>query len=196
MIALIIKSSKTKKIFWLSASLVKIKAMKCEICKAYEATVHVTQISNGKIRKLNVCVNCAAKSGLLGIEALNDQRGEAGYSQMDSTRADVLHCTECGFTLEQFEKVGRLGCPACYKHLKPAVIASMLELDSFHAHNGKVPRRQLQQKSMREAIEEKQKQLEGVVRKEDFSSAAQLRDEIRQLKLQYNQLLNKPFYPL
>jgi len=170
--------------------------MKCEICKAHEATVHVTQISNGKIRKLDVCVNCAAKSGLLSIEVVNDQRADAVYANLENMPADTLHCAECGFTLEQFEKIGRLGCTSCYKYLKAAVIGSMLELDNFHPHHGKQPQRQLQQKSMRDAIEDKQKQLDTAIKKEDFTIAAHLRDEIRQLKLRYNNLVNKPFYPL
>ena len=38
--------------------------MQCELCKEREATVHLTQVMDGAIKKLHLCEDCAAKSGV------------------------------------------------------------------------------------------------------------------------------------
>ncbi len=37
--------------------------MLCEICKVEEATVHLTQVIDGSIKKLHLCEQCAQNSG-------------------------------------------------------------------------------------------------------------------------------------
>ena len=69
--------------------------MKCEVCHKEEATVHLTQVIDGEVKKLNLCQECAQKHRvdlnspisitdiLLGLGALkesarNQQNGESG----------------------------------------------------------------------------------------------------------------------
>jgi len=66
--------------------------MKCNICLVEKATVHLTQVEQGKVvetMKIHLCTKCAAEKGV------NDP---AGFSLMDlltavsaSTRADSKH---------------------------------------------------------------------------------------------------------
>jgi protein arginine kinase activator len=38
--------------------------MQCEVCKNTEATVHLTQIINGKMQKVDMCESCAKEKGV------------------------------------------------------------------------------------------------------------------------------------
>ena len=38
--------------------------MKCEFCKKENATIHLTQLVNGEMKKLNLCQSCAKEYGI------------------------------------------------------------------------------------------------------------------------------------
>ena len=38
--------------------------MKCEFCNEKNATIHLTQVVNGNMKKLNICQDCAEKNGI------------------------------------------------------------------------------------------------------------------------------------
>ena len=38
--------------------------MKCQCCQKNEATIHLTQVVNGEVKKLNICQSCAEKNGI------------------------------------------------------------------------------------------------------------------------------------
>ena len=39
--------------------------MKCEFCKKENASIHLTQVVNGEMKKLNLCQSCAKKMVLI-----------------------------------------------------------------------------------------------------------------------------------
>jgi protein arginine kinase activator len=92
--------------------------MLCMICKQNAAQVHLTQIVDDKIKKVDLCEDCAKHKGindtagfaiadlLLGLGAAQEMAQAGG--------GEEIKCPGCGFTQADFKKAGRLGCPQCY----------------------------------------------------------------------------------
>ena len=111
--------------------------MKCHHCDN-QATVHLTQIINGQMHKMDLVRVCTGKrsdeSDNLSIGSLLDDTP----AKYDVSNASMT-CESCGTTHQEFKKGGRLGCEACYHVFRP-VLEPLL--DGMHAgikHFGKVP---------------------------------------------------------
>ena len=72
--------------------------LKCSVCDAV-ATVHLTQIVQGKVTKVDFCEACAAKGGAgdAAVFKLADAVNAA-------TPAPAITCPECGFTDVEFRR--------------------------------------------------------------------------------------------
>ena len=154
--------------------------LKCDLC-AKPATVHLTQIVNSKIHKVDLCEACAQAKGVTDPSgfSLADLLIKASLNPEPS--GDV-RCESCGFTSQDFKKTGRLGCPACYQHFR-----GLLEpmLDTMHKgseHTGKVPRRALARRSLYERLSQLETNLDQAIKAERFEDAARYRDEINEVK--------------
>ena len=164
--------------------------MKCHHCDN-QATVHLTQILNGQMHKMDLCETCAQANGVTNPENLSIG------TLMDSTEGDSkppagsMVCESCGTTHQDFKKGGRLGCQACYHVFRP-VLEPLL--DGMHAgieHLGKVPNRvEVEPKKVEDGptIEEQCKQtkeeLHLAVEAENYEKAAELRDLLKKLEAQ------------
>lgn len=156
-------------------------SLKCDLC-AKPATVHLTQIVNNKIHKVDLCEACAQAKGVTD---------PAGFSLADlllkaslnpEPKAEALHCEACGFTQQDFKKSGRFGCPACFD-----AFAATLEpvLDNMHkgvTHAGKVPQKALERRTLHERLERLESDLAEAVKAERYEDAARFRDEIQQVR--------------
>jgi protein arginine kinase activator len=162
--------------------------MRCQICNKNEATIHLTEITEGIRTEMHICEHCAAEqditvkshipinellSNLLAVQPTDEEI--SGVSEQK------LACPICGFTLAQFRKEGVLGCPRDYdvfeRSLQPLIEKAH---DGKTSHCGKIPlktpcdtKKQMELLSLRQ-------QLEAAVRSEDYERAAQLRDRIKQ----------------
>lgn len=115
--------------------------MKCDLCEK-EATVFLTEIVDGKMRKINLCEDCARENEvedptgfaladvLLGMSK-NQQSGEEGEEK------NVSKCPACSFTRSDFEKTGRLGCPVCYETFAEEILGMLQRLHKGVKHQGK-----------------------------------------------------------
>lgn len=154
-------------------------ALKCDLC-GKPATVHLTQIVNNQIHKLDLCEECAAAKGVtdptgfsladLLIKTSEGAAAEAGATQ--------LVCEHCGFTQADFKKLGRLGCPACYERFKPILDPVLANMHKGVTHLGKVPARSIERKSLQDRLARLEQQLRDAVHAERYEDAARLRDEI------------------
>lgn len=154
--------------------------LKCDLC-AKPATVHLTQIVNSKIHKVDLCEACAQAKGVTDPSgfSLADLLIKASLNPEPS---GAVRCESCGFTSQDFKKTGRLGCPACYQHFR-----GLLEpmLDTMHKgseHTGKVPRRALARRSLYERLSQLETNLDQAIKAERFEDAARYRDEINEVK--------------
>ena len=169
--------------------------MLCDECGKNKATVHLTEIINEQITKLNLCEACAKEKGSdveqhFGIadllSALSDM--EATPSQPGSTTAtSKVKCGHCGLTYEDFKKVGRLGCSECYGVFKASLMPLLKRIHGSHQHLGKSPdplllKEQKVESKLREELEAAKQDLLKSVKKEEFEEAAALRDKVKFLE--------------
>lgn len=160
--------------------------LKCDLC-TNSATVHLTQIVNNKVHKVDLCESCAQAKGVTDPSgfSLADLLLKASLNPEVTTSA--ARCEQCGFTQGDFKKHGRFGCPQCY-----ATFSTLVEpmLDNMHkgtAHTGKIPERALERKTLHDRLGELELNLEDAVKTERYEDAARYRDEINQLKQAFEQ---------
>jgi protein arginine kinase activator len=155
--------------------------MKCHHCDN-QATVHLTQILNGQMHKMDLCEACAQSKGVTNPENLSiGSLMEKDDSEGDSITSSMV-CETCGTTHQEFKKGGRLGCEACYHVFRP--ILDPL-LDGMHAgtkHEGKIPEGSKSRVDFEQSVELLRHQLSEAVEKEDFEKAAELRDQLQDLE--------------
>jgi len=161
----------------------------CESCQKNEATVHLTQVIEGNVKKLHLCENCAQMSGfdIQGPMSITDVLlglGEGEAAQQSGAGNDGIHkhCGICGLTLSQFRSKGRLGCPDCYGSFQAEIIPL---LDSMHRstrHIGKVPCGAEGGPVRGGDIAALESMLEEAVAGENFEEAAVLRDKIAEVR--------------
>jgi protein arginine kinase activator len=156
--------------------------LKCDLCEK-PATVHLTQIVNNQVHKVDLCEACAQAKGVTDPSgfSLADLLLKASLNPEAATGGG-MRCEQCGFTPADFKRLGRFGCPACY-----AAFKGMLDpmLDGMHkgvAHAGKVPQQALARKSLHERLARLEGDLSAAVKAERYEDAARCRDEISRVK--------------
>ncbi len=156
------------------------ESLKCVVC-GKPATVHLTQILQNKIHKVDLCEQCAKQKGITDPEgfSLMDILSEGGESEQVH---DTIVCESCGFTPSDFKKSGRFGCPACYQHFQPILQPMLQNLHKDLLHRGKVPKRSLERVEIKQRLEHLERKLQEAVQTERFEEAAAYRDEIRKLR--------------
>jgi protein arginine kinase activator len=163
--------------------------MLCSVCQLNEAKVHLAQVVNGKVQKIDLCESCSQEKGvsdtagyalaemLLGISGAKpaeEKTSGGGKSQ--------LRCPACGFTQADFKKTARLGCPECYETFAEPLAGMLKSMHRGTKHTGKAPHAPPVAHDPARQLLGLQGQLEEAVLKEDFERAARLRDQIKELK--------------
>ncbi|OIO38141.1 MAG: hypothetical protein AUJ71_03760 [Candidatus Omnitrophica bacterium CG1_02_49_16] len=169
--------------------------MLCDECGKNKATVHLTEIINEQITKLNLCEACAKEKGTdveqhFGISdlltALSDVETPAPGAAAGSA-AIKNKCSFCGLTYEDFKKIGRLGCSECYVTFKASLAPLLKRIHGSNQHLGKVPnsavmKGQKVMSNFHEQLEAAKSELEKAIKGEEFEEAATLRDKIKFLE--------------
>lgn len=155
--------------------------LKCSNCDK-EATVHLTQIVNNKIHKVDLCESCAQKKGVTDPEgfSLSDLLSKA---TMTPDSGDIpLVCPNCGLDTADFRRTGRLGCSACF-----AVFANLVRpvLEDMHVgvtHKGKVPELAVTRQDSQAKFQTLKDSLANAIAEEAYEEAAKFRDQINELE--------------
>ncbi len=157
------------------------ESLKCDLC-GKPATVHLTQIVNNQIHKLDLCEECAAAKGV--TDPTGFSLADLLVNKPSASESGTAHlvCEHCGFTQADFKKLGRLGCPSCYERFKPILDPVLANMHKGVTHLGKVPARSIERRTLQERIERLEKDLTDAVRAERYEDAARLRDEITAMK--------------
>ena len=163
------------------------------ICKASEATVHVSNVVGDKVQKIDICEECAKKKGVTDPTALSlaDLLFGLGASQeLTSAHAEGqdLKCPNCEFTQADFKKAGRLGCSLCYSTFASGLETLLKSMHKGTRHVGKIPQGLKQSRDLSNRAQLLQKKLDKAVNDEDFESAARLRDEIKEVRQKLGEL--------
>ncbi|HUW20304.1 MAG TPA: UvrB/UvrC motif-containing protein [Sedimentisphaerales bacterium] len=163
--------------------------MQCQSCQKNEATIHLTEITDGVRTEMHLCEQCAQEEGIAvkSQVPLNELLSSLLAAQPEGDEpaggSDRRHaCPHCGFTLDQFRKEAVLGCPYDYEVFEQSLLPIIEKAhDGKTSHCGKVPaktpvdtRKQIELMALRQ-------QLETAVKNEDYELAAELRDKINKL---------------
>ena len=141
--------------------------MKCHHCDN-QATVHLTQILNGQMHKMDLCETCAQAKGVTNPENLSISNLMDKVEMEVDTANTSMVCESCGTTHQEFKKGGRLGCEACYHVFRPVLDPL---LDGMHAgvnHLGKVPAGSESRIHFEQSMGSLKNKLQEAVEKEDF----------------------------
>ncbi len=154
------------------------KPLQCSVCDAV-ATVHLTQITQGKVNKVHYCEACANKGGA----------GDAAVFQLAdavtaATVTPAIVCPTCQFSDVDFRRSGRLGCPDCWPVFLDALDGLLTKVQHQVQHIGRAPTGALAVGQIRHRLQLAQVEIAKAIAAEDYEVAARLRDEITQLSAQ------------
>jgi len=164
--------------------------MHCQICKKNEATIHLTEISDGLRTEMHLCEYCAAEEGIavksqLSINELlaNLLATQPSDEELFGDSDRKVCCPNCGFTLDQFTKEALLGCPNDYEVFEKSLLPLIEKThDGKTTHCGKVPSKTPKGTKKQIKLTALREQLQAAVQNEDYERAAELRDKINQLE--------------
>jgi len=158
--------------------------MTCDVCKSNEASVFFTQIVEGKMQKVNLCETCAKAKGVddpTGFALADLLLGLGAAQEIERGSGSAQRCPACGFSQADFKKTGRLGCAQCYETFGEGLNSLLKAMHKGTHHTGKVPERISRQIERETALKTLQRDLQKAVADENYESAAQIRDQLRQL---------------
>jgi protein arginine kinase activator len=159
--------------------------MNCDVCKSNEASVFLTQIVDGKMQKVNLCESCSKAKGVddpTGFALADLLLGLGAAQEIERGSGTAQRCSVCGFSQADFKKTGRLGCAQCYETFSEGLNSLLKAMHKGTHHTGKVPARISRQLERETALKTLQRDLQKAVADENYESAAQIRDQLRQLE--------------
>lgn len=162
------------------------ESSKCQAC-GKDATVHLTQIVENQIHKVDLCESCAQEQGITDPEGFSLASMMSKAQALESSPAgEELTCPKCGLTASDFRKRGQFGCDHCYVTFKHLLEPMMSGMHHGTKHSGKVPSRLVNERHLRQRLESLEGDLDSAVQEERFEEAARVRDEINALKEAHN----------
>ncbi|HLS27117.1 MAG TPA: UvrB/UvrC motif-containing protein [Opitutales bacterium] len=157
------------------------KSLKCNLCDE-PATVHLTQIVNNKVHKVDLCESCAQSKGVTDPNgfSLADLLVKSPFAREQIP--GQLQCSTCGFKQSDFRKLGRLGCPDCYTVFGPILTPVLKNMHKGLTHVGKVPEKSAARYTIREQLAALEEEIQSAIESERYEDAAKIRDKINHLK--------------
>ncbi len=172
--------------------------MLCNVCEKNEAKVHLTQMVEGKIRKVDLCESCAKDKGIddpTGFSLADVLTGMETVQKPEVSMPETgkqVECEFCGYKQAEFKKTGRLGCSRCYDVFEEGLEQVFKTMHRGVRHTGKVPEKLRSSKELQDRALSLQERLDAAIQKEDFEDAAVLRDELKVVKREIEKLTLVP----
>jgi protein arginine kinase activator len=164
--------------------------MKCDFCEK-KATVFLTQLVEGQMKKVCLCDGCAKERGVtdptgfsladLLLGGLPGGPGTVTGKVSQPAPGNGKKCATCGFTLDDLRRVRRFGCSDCYATFSEEVAQMVRGMHKGSSHIGKVPEGLMAIQFRSQRIEELRSRLDQAIASESYEEAAGIRDEIRNL---------------
>ena len=164
--------------------------MLCNKCNKNEATYYMEQNINGKVTNIALCPECAKEYNSFGFKSFggfNLLGGLFGVPTAAHERTEKKRCTLCASTFEEIAKNGRVGYTECYKVFSNELEPNIRRIHGNLKHIGRSPGGRIEvseDEKLEETVDEMtslRKELNEAVAREDYESAAKLRDRIREL---------------
>jgi protein arginine kinase activator len=160
--------------------------MQCQSCHKNEATIHLTEITNGVRTEMHLCEHCAQEEGIavksqISLNELLSSllAAQPADNELFGDSKQKSSCPHCGFTLDQFRKEPVLGCPYDYEVFEKSLLPLIEKAhDGKTHHRGKLPSKTPADTKKQIELMRLRRQLEAAVNNEDYETAAELRDKI------------------
>lgn len=174
--------------------------MLCDKCGKNNATVFVKQVINNKETTQHLCEQCASEVMDIGNFALDKFFNGAHFgsfleNSFGGGEEQLQKCPVCGMTYDDFCRSGRLGCSECYSAFAAKLLPMVKGIHGKDLHVGKVKNSQCsscgsQVTTAPGGVDDAkfyeklalQKQLQDLVKTEQFEEAAKVRDRIKELE--------------
>lgn len=172
--------------------------MLCSECNKKPATLHFTQIVNGKKTEVNVCEICAQKKGYLTNSdetfSLHELLTSLFNVTSNSSQVDLgnesfferfteMKCDRCQLSFSDFQRIGKFGCANCYESFKPRLNSVIRRVHSGNTqHSGKIPKRKGSKLHLKKELSKYRDYLKQLIEEENFEEAALVRDRIKELE--------------
>jgi protein arginine kinase activator len=165
--------------------------MQCQLCGKRPAVVHFTEIVNNKKSDYHVCEKCAEERGYhvpllkskfsVGdlLAGMADQAGQG-----EESKVGRVQCPRCNLVYSEFKESGRLGCSECYTTFRSQLRPLLRRIHGSTKHVGKAPARDSERVALRREIQRLHEDLQRAIEREEFETAASLRDRIRAIETQ------------
>jgi len=164
--------------------------MICGKCSKNHATVHVTEVKNGVKMESHLCEECARAAGGKFTFSITDILANliepVKTPGAKTTEAGAPRCPECGISYAEFKAKARLGCANDYEVFKSGLLPLLEKVHGAVQHAGKTPHTVESVVRKETELARLKRELESVVKSEDFEKAAQIRDRIRILEGELN----------
>ncbi|MGZ0654212.1 UvrB/UvrC motif-containing protein [Coraliomargarita sp. W4R53] len=155
--------------------------LKCSHC-SNPATVHLTQIVNNKIIKVDLCESCAQAKGVTDPEGFSLADLLSKTNLTPENGEPQITCPDCGLTTADFRRTGRLGCAGCYHCFTPLVRPVLEDMHAGTVHKGKVPEVAFTRQTSAAELLGLENALQRAIAEEAYEDAAKYRDQIQALK--------------
>jgi len=160
--------------------------MKCEICGARKAVIHIQQVIGKERVDLHLCEECALERGISG----EGERVELSISGMLNGLLDIgdlkerknATCPQCGSTWQSIQKREKLGCAECYSTFNREIHFLLEKMGAQSTHRGKLPKGLKTYKRYLVDVVKLKEGLKEALKREDYEKAARIRDRIRELE--------------
>lgn len=151
--------------------------MKCEKCGKNIANTHIHSVINGRVTNLNLCSNCVAINGLMGI-------GGGLFSDKNSIDKEGAEkvCSGCGTKLSSIIENGLIGCADCYKTFNKELASAIRRLHGRTNYRGKIPQTSAPRLDSSSIISKLRHEMSKAIETENFERAAELRDKIKEIE--------------
>ncbi len=165
--------------------------MLCQRCFKKNATVNITQIVNGQKQEISLCGECAKEMGFsqavsnlpqiftgLMLDILKSKEQQSG---LPVRHTGTQQCPFCGYSWEEFQRTGLLGCDKCYSSFYGQIreVLEKIHGNARHIGHGPVGTGGEPSEYNLAVLE---RALQEAIKKEEFEKAAEIRDKIRSLK--------------
>jgi len=164
------------------------KKTMCDNCKENVATVHYTEIVDNKLKKMDLCEDCARQKNIginIQFSVADILKGltEAHLEKKDDT---AEKCPLCGLSFGMFRKKGKLGCGECYEVFSEELVPILNDIHKNIQHVGTKPVGARRTKSVSSnnmtKLDDLTAKLEKAVKNEEYEEAAVIRDKIKTLQ--------------
>ena len=172
----------------------------CEKCNK-AATVHLTEISNGKRIEVHMCDACAQEAGYVqqSHTPINELLNQFLKAHAQVAEPQSLRCPDCGMTWQEFKDTSLMGCTKDYEVFEAQLkgVIEQAQQGGTH-HTGKTPpTTSLTASKGHEVADEEpggavklrqaellrlRKELARAVEDESYETAAKIRDQIKALE--------------